>query len=309
MNTILIFERVLATVIPVFLIAGLGYAYAKRKESSSGTPLDTGAMNTIMLDLIAPLLVFTGLSDKAFDLFAQRWVILGGLIVVFVSGATAWIVAKLRGYDVQSFVPPAMFNNCGNMGLPLAVFAFGHEGLLAAVALFTSSNLMHFTLGVKILSPKAKVLQVLKTPLTLGMLLGLLSAATNLHLPEPIFDGLSLLGKAGIPLMLFMLGIRMAQSKLDALGAGLLCGVVCPLAGIAGAGIAYLLLPLNGAQFAYVLVFASLPPAVLNALMSVQYQSNIALTTSAVVWGHVVSLVVVPAAVAVALYVMANPFK
>ena len=30
-------------------------------------------------------------------------------------------VARLFGYDVRSFVPPMMYNNCGNMGLPLAV--------------------------------------------------------------------------------------------------------------------------------------------------------------------------------------------
>lgn len=307
MNIFLIFERVLATVIPVFLIAGLGWAYAKRKAKTQGRPLDTGAMNSMMLDILAPLLVFTGLSDKAFNLYEQRWVIVGGLIVVAVSGLLAWGVARFKGYDVQSFVPPATFNNCGNMGLPLAVFAFGQEGLMAAVALFTSSNLLHFTVGVKILSPKANMMQVLKTPLTLGMLLGLASAALNWHLPAPLFDGLSLLGKAAIPLMLFMLGIRMAQSKLDGAGAGLVCGVLCPVAGVAGAVLAYAVLPLSGAQFAYVLVFASLPPAVLNALMSVQYKSDVSLTTSAVVWGHVVSLAAVPAAVAVGIYVMAHP--
>lgn len=307
MNTWLIVERVLATVIPVFLIAGLGWVYAKRKAHTGGKPLDTVSMNSIMLDLLAPLLVFTGLSDKAFNLYDQRWVVLGGLIVVAVSGCAAWLVARARGYDVQSFVPPATFNNCGNMGLPLAVFAFGQEGLMAAVALFTSSNLLHFTVGVKILSPKANIVQVLKTPLTLGMMLGLASAAFGWHLPAPLFDGLALLGKAAIPLMLFLLGIRMAQSKLDGAGAGLVCGLLCPVAGVAGALIAYALLPLNGAQFAYVLVFASLPPAVLNALMSVQYQSDVSLTTSAVVWGHVVSLLAVPAAVAAGLYVMAHP--
>ena len=41
-----------------------------------------------------------------------------------------------------------MFNNCGNMGLPIAALAFGPVGLSAMVALFTVSNLLHFTLGL-----------------------------------------------------------------------------------------------------------------------------------------------------------------
>jgi predicted permease len=40
-----------------------------------------------------------------------------------------------------------MFNNSGNMGLPLAVLAFGEAALPAAVVLFLVENLLHFSLG------------------------------------------------------------------------------------------------------------------------------------------------------------------
>jgi predicted permease len=299
MNTLQIFERVLATVIPVFLIAGVGFAYAKRKVSKSGTSPNLDSLNVMMLEILAPLLVFTALADKGFDLYAQRWVITGGLLVVAGSGVVAWAIARWRGYDMKSFVPPAMFNNCGNMGLPLAFFAYGQEGLMAAIALFTASNLFHLTLGIKILSPQANLLQVLKTPLTLAMVLGLLSNATHLHLPAPIFEGLKLLGQSAVPMMLFMLGVRMAQSKLDGFGAGFVCAIINPVAGMAAAFAANAFIPLTGKEFAYVLMFASLPPAVLNALMAVQYKANVPQTMSAVVWGHVVSLIAVPIAVAI----------
>ncbi len=299
MNAFQIFERVLAVVIPVFLIAGVGFAYAKRKVSVAGTAPNLDSLNVMMLEILAPLLVFTALADKGFDLYAQRWVLVGGIMVVIVSGLVAWGVSAWRGYDFKSFVPPAMFNNCGNMGLPLAVFAFGQEGLMAMIALFTASNLFHLTLGIKILSPKANLLQVLKTPLTVGMGLGLLSNATNIHLPQPIFEGLKLLGQSAIPMMLFMLGVRMAQSKLDGFGAGFVCAIINPVAGMAGAFAASFFIPLTPKEFAYVLMFASLPPAVLNALMATQYQADVPKTMSAVVWGHVLSLISVPIAVAI----------
>ena len=60
-------------------------------------------------------------------------------------------MARLLGYDVRSFVPPMMYNNCGNMGLPLAVLAFGPAGLSAAVALFMACNLVYFSVGIKII--------------------------------------------------------------------------------------------------------------------------------------------------------------
>jgi malate permease and related proteins len=309
MNPFQIFERVLAVVVPVFLIAGIGFAYAKFKAKQAvkqgeiGSGMNIASLNVMMLDILAPLLVFTALSDKGFNLYAQRWVIAGGLMVVIGSGLVAWLVAAVRGYDIKSFVSPAMFNNCGNMGLPLAVFAYGQEGLIAAIALFTASNLMHFTLGVKILSPKANLLDVLKTPLTAAMVLGLLSNATHVYLPQAIFEGLKLLGQASIPVMLFMLGIRMAQTKLNGnvekSDAGLVCAIINPTAGMAAAYAASVVFPLTGKEFAYVLMFASLPPAVLNALMAVQYKANLSQTMSAVVWGHLLSLISVPIAVAI----------
>jgi predicted permease len=299
MNTFQVFERVLAVVVPVFLISGVGFAYAKRKAATSKSSINIDSLNVMMLEILAPLLVFTALADKGFDLVQQRWVIAGGVLVVIGSGLVAWAVAVSRGYDIKSFVSPAMFNNCGNMGLPLAVFAYGQEGLMAAIALFTASNLLHLTLGIKILSPKANLLQVIKTPLTLAMVLGLLSNATHVHLPQPIFEGLKLLGQAAIPMMLFMLGVRMAQSKLEGFGAGFVCALINPTAGMAAAYVASFFIPLSGKEFAYVLMFASLPPAVLNALMAVQYKANVPQTMSAVVWGHVISLVSVPIAVAI----------
>ncbi len=303
MNAFLIFERVLAVVVPVFLIAGLGYAYtqfkASRQQASGAAPVSIDSLNVMMLDILAPLLVFTALADKGFDMVAQRWLIVAGLMVVLGSGLVAWAVAAWRGYSVRAFVPPAMFNNCGNMGLPLAMFAYGHEGLMAAIALFTASNVLHFTLGLKIVSPTASMGQLLKTPLTIAMMLGVLSNATHIHLPQPIFEGLKLLGQAAIPIMLFMLGVRMAQSKINGFGAGFVCAIVNPVAGMAMAYLAYLVLPISSKEFAYALIFASLPPAVFNALLAMQYKADPLQTLNAVVWGHVLSLISVPIAVAI----------
>ena len=76
--------------------------------------------------------------------------------MVLGSGLLAWPFARLLHEDRRTFVPPMMFNNCGNMGLPLAVLAFGQPGLSAMVALFTISNLLHFTLGIWILDHHAR---------------------------------------------------------------------------------------------------------------------------------------------------------
>ena len=83
------------------------------------------AVNRISMDVLCPLLVFTALASKDFDVGHNVWLILAGAVVALGSGLLAWPVARFFGYDARSFVPPMMYNNCGNMGLPLAALAFG----------------------------------------------------------------------------------------------------------------------------------------------------------------------------------------
>ena len=87
-------------------------------------------VNRINMNLLAPALIFTALAGKDFDLAANRLLILGSIGVVLGSGLLAWPFARLLHEDHRTLVPPMMFNNCGNMGLPLAVLAFGQAGLL-----------------------------------------------------------------------------------------------------------------------------------------------------------------------------------
>src|SRR5829696_5758993 len=90
----------------------------------------------------------SALSSKSFDVTGSGRLMLGSVGIVLGSGLLALPVARWLRLSPRTFVPPMMFNNCGNMGLPLAVLAFGQQGFSAMVALFTISNLLHFTLGV-----------------------------------------------------------------------------------------------------------------------------------------------------------------
>ena len=71
-------------------------------------------------------------------MLANRSLIVGSIGVALGSGLlawpVAWPVARLVRADVRTFVPPMMFNNCGNMGLPLAVLAYVVIGNLMPVA-------------------------------------------------------------------------------------------------------------------------------------------------------------------------------
>src|SRR5690606_4393621 len=125
-------------------------------------------------------------------------------------------------------VPVVMFNNCGNMGLPLALLAFGPAEFGAAVALFSVSNLLHFSLGARITSAAARTRDLLLSPLMIGTLLGFLSAFTDVRPPPVVLSGLKLLGDALLPMMLFALGVRLTALTRQGMKLGLLGALARP---------------------------------------------------------------------------------
>ena len=66
-----------------------------------------------------------------------------------------------------------MFNNCGNLGLPLAVLAFGDAALAPAVVMFLVSNLLHFSFGTWLLDRHTRLLTIWRSPTILATLAGL----------------------------------------------------------------------------------------------------------------------------------------
>jgi len=293
-----IFAHIAGIILPVFIIIGLGYGYARWRGAS--VYADTAGVNRVSMDVLLPLLIFTALAAKDFDLAHNGRLILAGLLISIGSGALAWPVARLFGYDVRSFVPPMMYNNCGNMGLPLAVLAFGASGLGAAVALFMACNLVYFSLGIKILERgrndgvHVSRWKFLSNPMMIAMMIGTAFAAVHVPLPEPLFQAMKMLGQACIPLMLFSLGVRMMDVNFRSWHIGVVGAVVCPLAGIAVALLLDQALGLTPEQRGQMYLFASLPPAVFCFMMAEQYKQEPDKVASIVLLGNLAALLFVP---------------
>lgn len=287
--------RIVAIITPVLLIILIGYLYARRHRP------DLAAMNTLTVDLLSPLLIFSGLTAKDFDLLANAWLLLASLLVVLGSGVLAWGFARWRGWDTRTFVPPMMFGNTANMGLPLALLTFGPQAVPAAVALFVSTNLLHFTLGARLVNHSASLGGVLKSPMIIASVLGIAFNLAGLSLPEWLALPIRLLGEAAIPLMLFALGARMLDVSLAGWRIGLSGALFCPLAGLAMALLIGRWLPLSPAALAQLYVYASLPPAVLNFLIAERNQQEPDKVASIVLLGNLASLGFVPIGLALAL--------
>ncbi|MGL6072329.1 AEC family transporter [Craterilacuibacter sp.] len=288
-------ERIFAIILPVLIIVLAGWLYGRSRQA------DMRAVNQLNMDVCVPLLVFSALSARGFDLISQWKLVPATLLVVLLSGLLAWPFARIAGVERRTLLPAVMFNNCGNMGLPLALLAFGQQGFNAFVVLFIVSNLLHFTLGAFIFSRQTRFAGLLRNPIVIATALGLAINLSGLALPAPILAGLKMLGDATIPLMLFALGVRMLGVKGINLKAGLGCALLCPLTGLAAAYIAIALLGLDGQQAMLLILFGALPPAVLNFLMAEHYRQQPEHMAAMVLLGNLASVVFVPLGLTLAL--------
>ncbi len=287
--------RILSIILPVFSVIALGWIYGWRVKP------DMAVVNRISMNVLAPALVFSALASREFDVVANRMLLVGSIGVVLGSGLLAWPFARLLRENPRTFVPPMMFNNCGNMGLPLAALAYGAAGFSPMVALFTISNLLQFTLGIWMIHHHSRFGSLLRNPIVIATLLGFVFSATHPPMPEWLSVAIKLVGDALIPMMLLSLGVRLYEASFGDWRIGLVGGIVCPLTGLAIAALLNTVLDLDATQRGLLLLFGSLPPAVLNFMVAEQYGQEPGKVASIVLIGNLLSIVFVPIGLGIAL--------
>ncbi len=281
--------RILEIVVPVIAIIVLGYGIGRVWKRP-----DMRVVNRLNLDVFGPFLVLANLSDKSVDLLSLWPLVVASIVIVLGSGLLAWPFAKLSGQNPRTFVPPMMFNNCGNMGLPLALFAFGPAGVAGMVALFTTSNLLHFTIGSFIVHKHAELKLLLKSPMVWATVIGAALGLSGTHLPDSVHAPMKMIGDCTIPVMLLSLGVRMLDVKREDFSNSLLGAAICPLTGLFIAGLLVGVLPMTKEQAGLVFLFGSLPPAVLNFLVADYYKQEPEKVASIVLVGNIASIVFIP---------------
>lgn len=283
-----IIVRIIGIIFPVFACTALGAYYGWRYRP------DMSVVNKINMDVFTPLLVFWAITDKPFEWHGYTDLLLGGTAVILGSGLLLLPLVWLLRVELKTFLPPMMFNNSGNMGIPLILFAFGENALQAAVILFMVEMILHFTVGFYMLDRHTKPWYLLRMPMILAAVLGLLFSAYQISLPEPLANTIKLLGQVAIPLLLFSLGVRLLDVNFRDWKLGVVGAIAGPAAGLVSVLMVSPWLHLTELQWAQLLIFAALPPAVLNVLVAERFKQQPEQVASIVLIGNLGSVIIIP---------------
>ncbi len=282
------FNQVLAITAPVFGIALVGFLFGRFSN------INMDAANRANMSLFVPALLFFVLTEKIPDLSHMGEIALAATIVVLGSGLLMLPLAKVWRLPARAVVPAMMFNNSGNLGLPLAAFAFGEKVLPLAVVAFVISAGLNHSFGIWYVSQRLHPGEMLRNPVFIATAAGISCNLLGWHTPKVLLPGLEMLSQVAIPLLLVALGVRLTQIDFHHWRIGLLIALLCPAFGLLFAWLAIQFLNLGRTESDVILLFGILPPAVMNFLMAERYNQYPQQVASIVAIGNLASVAVIP---------------
>ncbi len=295
---------VLNTLLPVFLIIGLGAVL-----TASGwlaTEFLQG-LNRLVYWIALPCLLFVSVGQAQELTVRPLWIFGVSLAATVVAGVTAWIAARLLHLPraaIGTFVQGAFRGNLSLLALPVSVYAFG-TAVLPVVALaiaplmvlynvFAAAVLLASQDGPDRTTIRAFVRRLALHPLVLAILAGLvadlLAAKTGLQAPAFLITTIHTIGELAIPLALLGIGGTLVLSPvrrhaLPATVASLIKVAVTPLVGIALARACGLAV----ADVRIVGVMLAAPTAAASFVMAAQMKGDAGLASSMVVFTTLLS--------------------
>ncbi|GAA3530720.1 AEC family transporter [Zobellella aerophila] len=275
-------------VVPVFAVVVVGFVFGRRQAHA-----DMGFVNLANVAVFCPALVFSALLKNPVTLAGSWPLMVAGLLIILLPGLLLTLFS-FEGLERRTQVLAGMFRNTGNIGIPLMMLAYGAEQLGAIVILFVLSNLVHFSLGLFILSREAGHWQWLKNPTIWAAALGMGLADHPSLLPGFITTSAELLGQMAVPLMLFALGVRLSEGEMGNLGLAFRVNISYLLVGAASLLLVAWLLPLTDDWLRLLALSVMLPPAVLNYLLCEQFRCQPDKMASIVLLGNAMSVFTIP---------------
>lgn len=281
---------------PVFALAGVGVLWVRL-----GHDFPVAFVTRLATSVAVPCLIFVALMETEIAPEALTALSLAALAAYGAVGLALLAGSLLLRLDLRTYLAPLIFGNTGNLGLPLALFAFGEEGLGYAVVVFAVMAVLSFTVGVWVVSGGGSPVAVLREPLVGATLAGGACLWFGLATPGFVTESLRLVGQMAIPLMLITLGVAVARLRpaglwrpgaLSALKLALCTGLAWAV------GRAFALPP---TAFAVLVLQVATPVAVTSYLLAEKYGADAEAVAGLVVVSTALSVIGLPLVLALVL--------
>jgi malate permease and related proteins len=209
-------HALLNTVLPVFLLAGLGWVARRALKIDVKDPAKL-AVWFLTPGLIINSILTAQMSGAEVGKVVSFCLLLTGSMILI-----TLVLGKVLGWDEKASsaaVLTSSFMNAANFGLPVILLAFGQAGFDRAAVYVVPSSIMMFTVAVYFaargrMSGRKALTAVFKLPLVWAAGIALAIRLLGVTLPAPILKPINMLGTAAPVVMVIILGMQVATIQL-----------------------------------------------------------------------------------------------
>lgn len=296
---------VLETVLPIFLVIGLGLGLRWRGILTDDL---VGALSKLVFYVAAPSLLFrataTGTLDETFNGSAMAVV----AVVTLLVGAGTYLLCFRCHPHRRGVIAQGVFrSNQVFIGLPIVIYAFGEEAVQVVAVQVSLTVILYNFLGVVFLilpqqdqsARSAAVwdrtaVRVLRNPLIVASAAGILYSLTGLPVPMVADRTLALLGRTAAPLALLTVGAGLEFDRLRGdIGTTTIVSTVKNILYPALILVGLRLVGLEGLELAAPLMVMASPGAVMSYVMTRELGGDEKLAGAIVIGSTLLSVVTI----------------
>lgn len=313
----------MSSMLPIFMLVCTGIFLDKKFK------MDLYTLSKLNFYVFLPTFIFKSLYEAPFTLKSLE-IIVCAIIVLMLNYATGFLGAKLAGFDAAKNAATrnvVMFNNCGNMGVALAVFVFsnipyvvdGTTPYLATamvsvlsimlIQTITSNTFGFYQAAAGRMSTRAALSTVFHMPMiyTVPAALLLKLAPFDLH-SFFFYKPIGIFANCFVGIALIALGVQINRTPLnffhkDVMLATFLRLILSPIiALVTTLIIIHLYGPMDTISAQALVITYSVPSAVNMALIAIEMKNNPEYTTQVVMSTTILSALTMPIFILLAYY-------
>ncbi|MEM2459283.1 MAG: AEC family transporter [Candidatus Bathyarchaeia archaeon] len=212
------FDSILRTVIPIYLLMGLGFLSRKIGILRAG---DERILSAYVYYFALPALLFIDLAELPIERVDVNFII-AGITPIIITVSIYLMLYYLLHFSRDTFyllILSTVFGSLAFFGIPFVMFALSSEAEFLATIAVSSISLIGVFISIFVLEfytmkdtsiligLKRTLTRLSKNPLILSILIGLFISSLNVDIPRYIYTPIRMLGGTTATVAIFMLGV------------------------------------------------------------------------------------------------------
>jgi predicted permease len=185
-------------------------------------------LNELAFKIGLPVLIFSALAKTSFSFFEQSSLIISNSIFIIATFIFAFLLGKILRLEkkmFRTFFLCLIFGNTAYLGIPVLVQISGEKILSYASLIMAIYLFWIFTIGIGFLEFNDKqkrkrdifktiFVDLVKNPLLIAVVLGILVASFKIILPSVLVKSLDMITASVTPTVLIVIGLFIGKSKI-----------------------------------------------------------------------------------------------